>query len=486
MVRVRFAPSPTGYVHIGSLRTALYNYLFAKKNGGSYLLRIEDTDQTRFVEGSMENLIHCLEKTGIVHDEGPTFQGDTLVEKGAYGPYIQSQRLELYKEHLRVLLDEGHAYPCFCSKERLEEVREKQRLNNETSKYDGHCRNLSREEAQNRIMDGESFVIRLKMPDNHEIVFQDEVRGRISINSDEVDDQVLIKSDGFPTYHFAVVVDDHLMGITHVIRGEEWLPSTPKHVLLYEAFGWEKPVYVHLPNILNQDKKKLSKRQGDVAVEDFLAKGYLPEALVNYIALLGWSPDTNEEIFSMEELIAHFDLKRVNKSGAVFDVNKLKWMNGEYLRKMPLEDLVEKTFPYMVQSGYVSEEMKYNQQELLIKIVDTFVEKMDTLADIKWELANIFEYQLEESPEVQEMLQLETTPILVKAALEKMETVADFEPDTLKSLFKEIQKEYGIKGKGLFMPARIVATGQMHGADLMKIMSILGKEEVMNRFRRFL
>ncbi|WP_374058605.1 glutamate--tRNA ligase [Alkalibacter rhizosphaerae] len=486
MVRVRFAPSPTGYVHIGSLRTALYNYLYAKKMGGSYILRIEDTDQKRFVEGSMENLIGCLEKTGILHDEGPTYVDGELVENGDFGPYIQSDRLDLYKEHLRVLLEEGHAYPCFCSKERLEEVREAQRQQNLTPKYDGHCRNLSREEAQDRIMNGEEFVIRLKMPVNEEITFFDEVRGQVTINSDEVDDQVLIKSDGFPTYHFAVVVDDHLMGITHVIRGEEWLPSTPKHVLLYQAFGWEQPTYVHLPNILNADKKKLSKRQGDVAVEDFLAKGYLPEALVNYIALLGWSPDTNEEIFSMDELVQHFDLKRVNKSGAVFDVKKLKWMNGEYIRKMPMDVLVDKTLPYMVQSGYVSAEDGEKNRDHLEKIVDTFVEKMDTLADIKEELENIFVYRLEESPEVEEMLQLDTTSLLVKAALKKMEDAENFEPDTLKKIFKEIQKEEGIKGKNLFMPARIIATGQMHGADLMKIMSILGKEEVMDRFRRFI
>lgn len=485
MVRVRFAPSPTGYVHIGSLRTALYNYLFAKKNEGQYILRIEDTDQKRFVEGSMENLIRCLERTGIIHDEGPTIQGDILVEKGDFGPYIQSDRLDLYKEHLRVLLDEGHAYPCFCSKERLEEVRESQRQLNQTPKYDGHCRSLSRAESQERILGGEEFVIRLKMPDNQEITFFDEVRGQVTINSDEVDDQVLVKSDGFPTYHFAVVIDDHLMEITHVIRGEEWLPSTPKHVLLYQAFGWQQPVYVHLPNILNTDKKKLSKRQGDVAVEDFLAKGYLPEALINYIALLGWSPDTNEEIFTMEELIQHFDLKRVNKSGAVFDVNKLKWMNGEYLKKMPLDELVDKALPYMVQSGYVTMEDAVSKRPFLMKIMDTFVEKMSTLADIKEELESIFVYRLETGDEIEEMLELETTPILVKAALEKMEGSPDFEPETLKNLFKEIQKEQGIKGKSLFMPARIMATGQMHGADLMKVMSILGREEVMNRFRRF-
>jgi nondiscriminating glutamyl-tRNA synthetase len=485
MVRVRFAPSPTGYVHIGSLRTALYNYLFAKKNNGSYVLRIEDTDQKRLVEDSMVNLIECLEKTGLVHDEGPTFDNGKLVQKGEYGPYIQSERLDIYKKYLSDLLEDKHAYHCFCSKERLEEVRENQRRENMTPKYDGHCRNLSKEEVQRRVAAGEEYVIRLRMPENSIISFYDEVRGDININSDEVDDQVLIKSDGFPTYHFAVVIDDHLMGITHVIRGEEWLPSTPKHVLLYEAFGWEKPTYVHLPNILNADKKKLSKRQGDVAVEDFLAKGYLPAALINYIALLGWSPDVNEEIFSMEELIAHFDVKRVNKSGAVFDVNKLNWMNGEYLRKLPTEELTKLCAPFMMETGYVTDEQFEADFTYFEKIVDAFKEKMDKFSDIKTEMKNLFEYDGEVTDEMREMLQLDTTPVLAESAVEKMEKLDEFTPEALKKVFKEIQKEKGIKGKSLFMPARIIATRQMHGSDLMKIMSILGKEEVIKRFENF-
>ncbi|MBF7096513.1 glutamate--tRNA ligase [Alkalibacter mobilis] len=485
MTRVRFAPSPTGYVHIGSLRTALYNYLFAKKNNGSYILRIEDTDQKRLIEDSMVNLIKCLETTGIVHDEGPTFEGEKLIQKGEYGPYIQSERLDIYKDHIQRLIDEGHAYHCFCSRERLEELREEQRKANQTPKYDGHCRTLTSEQVKERIANGEDYVIRLKMPENHNISFYDEVRGEICINSDEVDDQVLVKSDGFPTYHFAVVIDDHLMKITHVIRGEEWLPSTPKHVLLYEAFGWEKPVYVHLPNILNPDKKKLSKRQGDVAVEDFLAKGYLPEALINYIALLGWSPDVNEEIFSMEELVEHFDIKRVNKSGAVFDVNKLNWMNGEYIRKMTLEDATKSALPFMLETGYVTKADEIERFEYLVRIVDTFIEKMDKFSDIKDEMKSIFEYNLENSEEVTEMLNLDSTPVLAKAAVEKMSELEDFSPENLKSLFKEIQKEYGIKGKNLFMPARIIATGSMHGSDLMKIMSILGKDETIKRFSSY-
>ncbi|NTW71418.1 MAG: glutamate--tRNA ligase [Eubacteriaceae bacterium] len=485
MVRVRFAPSPTGYVHIGSLRTALYNYLFAKKNEGVYLLRIEDTDRTRFVEGSFENLIKCLEETGIIHDEGPTIVDGKIIEKGSFGPYVQSARLDIYNKYIAQLIEEKHAYHCFCSRERLEELREDQRSRNETPKYDGRCRNLSAEEVNQRIKNGEEHVVRLRMPENTSLSFYDEVRGNIDINSDEVDDQVLIKSDGFPTYHFAVVVDDHLMGITHIIRGEEWLPSTPKHILLYEAFGWEKPNYVHLPNILNADKKKLSKRQGDVAVEDFLRKGYLPQALINYIALLGWSPEGNEEIFSLEELAEHFDIKRVNKSGAVFDVDKLNWMNAEYIRKMGIDELTELCLPYMLETGYITEDTVKNNLDYVKMIVSTFTEKLHKLSDIQGEMKSIFEYDGELDDEMKEILSGETVALLAETAAVKVDAEENITPETLKRIFKEIQKEHGIKGKNLFMPARVIVTKQVHGSDLMMIMSILGKEEVVRRFKSF-
>ena len=295
-VRVRFAPSPTGFVHIGSLRTALYNYLFAKKMGGKYILRVEDTDRTRLVDGAIENMLNAMKWAGVNHDEGVMLDDNgNVVQKGEYGPYIQSERLDIYKKYIQELLDNGKAYYCFCTKERLDEVREKQKEAGETPRYDGHCRDLTQEEIDAKIAAGEPYVIRLRLPENHVIKFTDLVRGETEFNTNDLDDQVLIKTDGFPTYHFAVVVDDHLMKITHVIRGEEWVSSTPKHVYLYEAFGWEAPKFVHLPNILNKEKKKLSKRQGDVAVEDFKKKGYLPEGLVNYVALVGWSPEENKE-----------------------------------------------------------------------------------------------------------------------------------------------------------------------------------------------
>ena len=326
-VRVRFAPSPTGFVHIGSLRTALYNYLFAKKMGGKYILRVEDTDRTRLVDGAIENMLNAMKWAGVNHDEGVMLDDNgNVVQKGEYGPYIQSERLDIYKKYIQELLDNGKAYYCFCTKERLDEVREKQKEAGETPRYDGHCRDLTQEEIDAKIAAGEPYVIRLRLPENHVIKFTDLVRGETEFNTNDLDDQVLIKTDGFPTYHFAVVVDDHLMKITHVIRGEEWVSSTPKHVYLYEAFGWEAPKFVHLPNILNKEKKKLSKRQGDVAVEDFKKKGYLPEGLVNYVALVGWSPEENKEIFSMEELEQAFSIERVSKSGGVFDTEKLNWV----------------------------------------------------------------------------------------------------------------------------------------------------------------
>ncbi|HGM3697085.1 TPA: glutamate--tRNA ligase, partial [Clostridioides difficile] len=356
-VRVRFAPSPTGFVHIGSLRTALYNYLFAKKMGGEYILRVEDTDQSRLVEGAIENMLNAMKWAGVNHSEGVILDDSgKVVQKGEYGPYIQSQRLDIYQEYIKQLLDSGKAYYCFCTKERLDEVRDAQRAAGETAKYDGHCKNLSKEEVEANIKAGIPYVIRLRLPENHTIKFTDLVRGDMEFNTNDLDDQVLMKTDGFPTYHFAVVVDDYLMKITHVIRGEEWVSSTPKHVYLYEAFGWEAPVFVHLPNILNKEKKKLSKRQGDVAVEDFKKKGYLPEGLVNYVALVGWSPEDNQELFTMEELEKAFSVERVSKSGGVFDTEKLNWVNQHYIKDGDDAYLTDLAIPFLIEDGFITEE----------------------------------------------------------------------------------------------------------------------------------
>lgn len=482
-VRVRFAPSPTGFVHIGSLRTALYNYLFAKKMGGEYILRVEDTDQTRLVEGAIENMLTGMAWGGVNHSEGVVLdENGNITQKGEYGPYIQSERLDIYKEYIQQLLDNGQAYHCFCTKERLDDVREKQKEAGETPRYDGHCRDLTKEEVEAKIAAGEPYVIRLRLPENHVIKFTDLVRGETEFNTNDLDDQVLIKTDGFPTYHFAVVVDDHLMKITHVIRGEEWVSSTPKHVYLYEAFGWEAPTFVHLPNILNSEKKKLSKRHGDVAVEDFKKKGYLPEGLINYVALVGWSPEDNQELFTMEELENAFSVERVSKSGGVFDTEKLNWVNQHYIKDADDAYLTDLAIPFLVEAGFVSEEEATTKYDFLKGMVSVLKEKLQYVKEIT-EHANIFfgETVELETEECREFLNLEHMPTLIDALQSKMENAEVVDEAFVKAMFKEIQKEHGIKGKNLFMGSRIVLTGQMHGPDLPKTMEVLGKENCLNR-----
>lgn len=488
MIRDRFAPSPTGNVHVGSLRTALYNYLFAKKNNGQFLLRLEDTDRTRYEEGAVENLLNALMVTGVVPDEGLFEEDGKIVQRGDCGPYIQSERLDIYKKYIDQLLENGQAYYCFCTKERLDEVREKQKAAGETPRYDGHCRNLPKEEVEARVAAGEPYVIRLKLPEDHVVAFDDAVRGRIEINTNDLDDQVLIKTDGFPTYHFAVVIDDHLMGITHVIRGEEWLPSTPKHVYLYECFGWEQPQYVHLSNILNDDHKKLSKRQGDVSVGDFLKKGYLPEALINFLALLGWSPENEQEIFSMDELIEAFELSRINKSGAVFDRAKLDWMNAHYIKELPIEELTARMIPYLLNAGYITESDVEKRMPWLEKVGELMRERLNYFAQVPEETKMLFDRNFEiTDSESLDILKEETVPVLFNALAEKITESDVVDTERAKAILKEIQKEHKaekIKGKMLYMPTRIMLTGEMHGPDLTLIMDVLGKEELLLRLDR--
>ena len=482
-VRVRFAPSPTGFVHIGSLRTALYNYLFAKKMGGKYILRVEDTDRTRLVDGAIENMLNAMKWAGVNHDEGVMLdENGNVVQKGEYGPYIQSERLDIYQQYIKELLDSGKAYYCFCTKERLDEVREKQKEAGETPRYDGHCRDLTQEEIDAKIAAGEPYVIRLKLPENHVIRFTDLVRGETEFNTNDLDDQVLIKTDGFPTYHFAVVVDDHLMKITHVIRGEEWVSSTPKHVYLYEAFGWEAPVFVHLPNILNKEKKKLSKRHGDVAVEDFKKKGYLPEGLVNYVALVGWSPEENKEIFSMEELEQAFSIERVSKSGGVFDTEKLNWVNQHYMKDGDDEVLTALATPFLVEAGFVTEQEAEERHDFIKGMVSVLKEKLQYVKEITDHASIFFGDTVElETEECGDFLKLEHIPTLVDALIEKLSNMEVLDEASAKAMLKEIQKEHGIKGKNLFMGSRISLTGQMHGPDLNKIMEVIGKETCLKR-----
>lgn len=485
-VRVRFAPSPTGFVHIGSLRTALYNFLYARKMQGNYVLRVEDTDRTRLVEGAVEGMLSAMNWAGVNHDEGVMLSDDNkVVQNGDCGPYIQSERLDIYKEHIKTLIDKGDAYYCFCSRSRLDRIREQQKNEGLDPKYDGHCRELSQEEIQDKLDKGEDYVIRMKLPENKSITFNDIVRGKVSIHTSDMDDQVLIKADGFPTYHFAVVVDDHMMDITHVIRGEEWLTSTPKHVLLYQMFGWKAPTFVHLPNILNADRKKLSKRQGDVAVEDFRNKGYLPEALVNYIALVGWSPEDNKEIFSMPELIEAFSLERVSKSGGVFDTAKLNWVNSHYIKEADTQRLVDLASKFVIKERLMSEQEVKANNEWLLLAMDTVKDRLDYLAQFPEEIKSFLNSAMPElEDEAREFMKLEHMMELADELEAKITAADTITPDFVSAMFKEIQKEKGIKGKNLFMGTRVIITGQNHGPDIPMVLSLLGKEKALSRIEQ--
>ena len=480
MVRLRFAPSPTGYLHIGGLRTALYNYLYAKQNGGKFLLRIEDTDRTRYVEGAIENLIHELKWAGVEADEGVCLdENGKITEVGECGPYIQSERVEkgIYNKYAEELIERGYAYYCFCSKERLDDVKNQQKADGKIPRYDGLCRGVSIEDAKKRIANGESYVIRLKLPENRDIVFEDVIKGKITINTNDMDDQVLIKADGFPTYHFAVVVDDHLMGITHIVRGDEWISSTPKHIYLYEALGFEKPIFVHLPTVLNKSGKKLSKRNDDASVEDFRLKGYLPEALINYLALVGWSPESNEEILSLDEMVKQFSFDRVSKSGGVFDVDKLDWVNAQYIRKMEVSELAKLVKPYLVKAGFIKEDICEKRLELITK---TFQESISRLPEIVEQSRFLFE-DVAVEPDALKMRNVEHIEILKEKMKEELSQIEEMDEETAKGFMKKVQKASGFKGKDLYMPVRALLTGQVHGPELSNILEILGKGEILRR-----
>lgn len=482
-VRVRFAPSPTGYLHIGGLRTALFNYLYARHTGGKMLLRIEDTDRTRFVEGALENLLKALKWSGVEIDEGVMLdENGHVTEKGDCGPYIQSERVKagIYDKYIDQLIEEGKAYYCFCSQERVDKVRDQMRADGLTPKYDGLCRSIPLEEAKQRVANGEEHTVRLKLPKDYDISFNDRIKGKITFNTDDQDDQVLIKRDGYPTYHFAVVVDDHLMGITHVVRGDEWISSTPKHVYLYEAFGWQAPEYIHIPTVLNKDHKKYSKRNGDGMVEDFIEEGYTPEGLINFLSLLGWSPDSEEEIFTMEELAKQFDFDRVNKTGAVFDKKKLDWVNGHYVRELSPEELAKDIKPYMIKAGLIDE--SYPEDKLVL-LAETWQSAIDKFSDAP-ELAKnyyIKSDEIEYDDDAKEAISTENAKTLFAAFLNQLDQVDEIDADFAKSVMKTIQKETGIKGKDLWFPVRAAVTGSVHGPDLSNAFLIMGKDLVKDR-----
>jgi glutamyl-tRNA synthetase len=472
-IRVRFAPSPTGYLHIGGLRTALYDFLFARHHGGSFILRIEDTDRSRYVEGAVENLIDSLRSLDLQIDEGPGIGGD-------FGPYVQSERLELYQREITRLLDSGHAYHCFCSSETLTQMREEQQKRGEFVKYDRRCLALSKEEVDEKLRLGLPHVVRLKMPDNHVFRFNDIIRGEVEMDAAQSDDQVLLKSDGFPTYHLAAVVDDHYMKISHVIRGEEWLSSTPKHIWLYECLGWEAPLWVHLPLILNPDRSKLSKRMNDVSVESYLQKGYLKEALLNFVALLGWHSADDRETYSLHELSREFTLERVSKSGAVFDLTKLDWMNAWYLRNMPLTELVTRCLPWFEKAG-----MADIERAKLFLIVAAARERCTLLPEIP-EYAKMFVSPQPLPAEDLEILKTEDSKRVLDwflANLPESDTLAE---DELNSIVKLGMEKLGLKGKAYYTPLRLALIHQKHGPDLPTTFAILGLEEARKRLKNAL
>lgn len=466
-VRVRFAPSPTGFLHVGGLRTALYNYLFAKKHGGKFILRIEDTDRTRYVEGAVENLISTLQWSGLKFDEGPNVGG-------LCGPYVQSERLELYTKEVKKLLDKGFAYKCFCTPQRLEEMRLQQQKMSLPPKYDKLCTKLTLDDIENNIKSGIPFVIRMNVTEDR-VTFNDLIRGEISFDSNNIDDQVLLKSDGYPTYHLANVVDDHYMGITHVIRGEEWLSSTPKHILLYQYFEWEAPLFAHLPLLLNPDRTKLSKRQGDVAVEDYKKQGYQKEALINFIAFLGWNPGDEREIFNLGDLEKEFSLNRVGKSGAVFNIEKLNWINGQHLRLQPVESLLNELQPLLKDHNIKASD------EYLKKVIKCMHERVNFLHEFLTISSYFFKDPEFYDQEIIAKRWKDSTSEYLKNICKELNKIDEFDHNSIQNCIQNFAQSLNIKTSELIHPIRLSLTGVGIGPSLYELMEVLGKQICINR-----
>ncbi len=470
-VRVRFAPSPTGFLHVGGLRTALFNFLFARNSGGKFILRIEDTDRARYVEGAVDNLINTLHWAGLNYDEGPVVGGN-------FGPYVQSERLAIYKKHIEMLLEKRVAYRCFCTPERLEAMRKEQERQKLQPKYDRTCLNLSENEINDNVAAGKAYVVRMRVPDNVTIKFSDIIRGDVEFSSERVDDQVLLKSDGYPTYHLANVVDDHLMEISHVIRGEEWLSSTPKHVLLYEAFGWDVPKFAHLPLLLNPDRSKLSKRQGDVAVEDYRDKGYLKEALVNFVALLGWNPGDDREIFSLQELENEFSLEKVNKSGAIFNVEKLNWLNFQHLRNKPEDEVLGMLKAHLASAGIDAAQFT---DEYLIQVIDAMRERVSFVKDFTEKSPYFFSAPAAyEEATVKKRWKPQSAEYLKKLA-EELSALENPSKSDYEEALHRTAAALGVGNGQLIHPLRLAVSGMGEGPGLFDIVNIIGKEETLRR-----
>lgn len=471
ITRTRFAPSPTGFMHVGNLRTAIYEYLVAKSQKGVYVLRIEDTDQERLVEGATQVIYNTIKRVGLVHDEGPDIGGE-------YGPYVQSERKDIYKPYAEELVKKGEAYYCFCTKERLDELH----TENAFGGYDRHCRDLSEEEIQKNLADGVPYVIRQKVPTEGSTSFNDAVFGEITIENKEIEDQVLLKSDGYPTYNFANVIDDHLMDITHVLRGCEYLTSTPKYSLLYNAFGWTEPEYVHLPLIMGKNEdgsvSKLSKRHGSISFEALVGEGYLPEVITNYIVLLGWAPKDNQEVFSLKELEEHFSIDGISKSPAVFDYDKLLWLSGEYIRKMDKETFRTNAIPFY-KEVFGDKEVPF---EVLDEILQPRISKFKDIPELLHFFKTLPEYAVDLFINKKSKTNMENSPVVLKEAIDCLKAIENWEINIIHDELMELAKKMEIKNGTLLWPVRIAAAGvTVTPGGAMEILAVLGKEEAIAR-----
>lgn len=471
-VRTRFAPSPTGYMHIGNLRSALFAYLVAKSNGGEFILRIEDTDRSRYVEGAVDFIYDVFKRFNFTVDEGP-------LNEGKYGPYTQSERIDLYKKYALELVEKGKAYYCFCDEERLNKLRVEADIRKVPFMYDGHCKNLTKEEVEKKLKNGEKYVIRQRMPKEGVTSYEDLVYGKIEIENKVLEDQILLKSDGYPTYNFANVIDDYLMNITHVTRGNEYLSSTPKYLLLYEAFGWESPEYIHLPHVVKVDGTKISKRNKDDNLMDLLSEGYLPEAIINYLALLGWSPEDNEEIFTMDELIRRFNPKRISKSSGAYDVMKLRWVNSHYIKKLSDEELFNLTVPYLKEAYDLSSKSHSWIKDLVVLYKD----HISYGKEIVDEVALFFNEDLTLGEEEKEFMKNDGVDNTINEFRKQIELISDsdWSIESISNAINKTKELSGSKGKMLYMPIRIKVSGIMHGPELPNTIYLLGKEKVLER-----
>ncbi len=480
-MRLRFPPSPTGKIHIGNIRTALFNWLWARKNDGKLVLRIEDTDRQRSSREYENIILQELEWLGLDIDEGVKIGGQ-------YGPYRQTERLDIYQKYAQELIDEGKAYYCYCSPEELDEMREKARAEGEMPKYDGRCRRLTEEEKKQYEQQGRKPVIRFKIDDeNRDIIVKDKIRGQVIFNTSVLDDFIIFKSDGMPTYNFAVVIDDALMKISEVIRGEDHLSNTPKQILLYEALGFTIPSFAHLPLILDENKAKLKKRSSDddVYIGEYREKGYLPEALFNFLALLGWSPGDDNEILSRQELVSRFELQDINKAAAVFDKEKLNWMNGKYIRDADIDKIVELSIPYLQEAGFIDDDITENKRKWLKRVIEVGRSKVDYLAQIPEEVELFFsELEYDNKEEAIEEFSQEGVELVFNALKEKIYNLDEFKLDSINNIFNEMKKELPVSARTVYHPVRLALTGKNSGPDLNSVIYILGPEEVESRLKK--